>query len=249
MQITKTTLAATLLPLALLGGCTSAATTQAPASSQAAPAGSSAATSASTGDTEVLAQSAQAVAAAKTYVTEMTTQMGGQTYKSTMYTDASDPAKRKLRIVSEVGGQQVEIVSIGADSYMKMGPGDTWLKVSASQTQQAGTAVDPGALLAESKQYVKNFTLAGDESVDGVATKHYTMVLDGAAMSKLGDGKATVGDIPYELWLDDQLRPRQFMLKYSTSAGEMSTKGTMSKYGEPVDIQAPDPSKVKSLPG
>ncbi|QLQ15375.1 MAG: LppX_LprAFG lipoprotein [Micropruina sp.] len=243
MQITKTTLAAALLPLALLGGCTSTVT-----ASQSAPASAQAASSsaAAGADTEVLAQSAQAVAAAKTYVTEMTTQLAGQTYKSTMYTDATDPAKRKMRLVTGAGGQQLEVVTIGADTYMKMGAGDTWLKASAAQSEQAG-AVDPGALLAQSRQYVKNFTLAGDETVDGVATKHYTMVLDGAAMSKLGGGKSAVGDIPYEIWLDDQLRPRQFVLKYSSSAGDISTKGTMSKYGEPVDIQAPDPSKVKSM--
>lgn len=114
--------------------------------------------------------------------------------------------------------------------------------------------MDPLASIAAMKTAVRDVSFVGSEQVDGVDTDRYRVTVDTAAMTKAMKQKSVAGmpeTLTYDLWLDsdDLLRRLRFEL-----AGQ-KVEMTMSKWGEPVSVQAPppaelvDPSQLGALAG
>lgn len=95
----------------------------------------------------------------------------------------------------------------------------------------------------------KSVTVKGHETVNGVGTTHYHVVVDVTKLSSNlpgGDALAASGikTIPVDLWVDDQGRPVQVTEKIAVAGQEVDVKVGISKYNQPVSISAPPANQV-----
>lgn len=242
--------ASSLLTLALaVGGCSAAttATTTAPAAS------TSTSTSAPSGtvDKAALLEKVKAGAAAtKTYTMDSETAitMAGNELKTKMSgsIDQTDPKNLKGSFTMSLGTGDISMVMNGDDYYMKMG--GKWYKTSRSKLSESGASVpgDQSAALADMGDSIKSITEEGTETLDGVQTTHYSMVLDASALSKLGGGTSTglSGDMPYEVWIDADGKVRKFDMEIKD---KVTMTATITNINEPVTINVP--TDATTLPG
>jgi hypothetical protein len=111
--------------------------------------------------------------------------------------------------------------------------------------------MDPKALLDQmSPDVFKKVVFRGTQTVNGQQLQRYTVTLDTTAVPMLqGMPKSATASLPksmtYDLWLDDQGRMAQFKMLMKKV---LSMTMTYSDFGAPVDITAPDPSDVTSMP-
>jgi hypothetical protein len=112
--------------------------------------------------------------------------------------------------------------------------------------------VDPKSLLDQmSPDVFKKVVYRGTQAIDGRQLKRYTVTLDTTAVPMLkGMPESATASLPktmtYDLWIDDQGRMAQFKMLMKKV---LSMTMTYSDFGAPVDIKAPDPSKVQAMPG
>jgi lipoprotein LprG len=137
--------------------------------------------------------------------------------------------------------------------FVKIDPSD---KNSPLAKSFAGTTdqMDPLKSIKAMESAVRSSERVGTQTIDGVSTDHYKLTVDTAAL--LGD---RLKDIPaetraqlklpktltYDLWLDKQHLLRRTSFDMMGSHFE----ATMSKWGEPVKIEAPAASQVTAMPG
>jgi hypothetical protein len=107
--------------------------------------------------------------------------------------------------------------------------------------------MDPMTSFRAMRAGVQSVRYVGHGTVQGTTTDHYVVKVKSAPLLKAMKQKAVPGvpaTLTYDMWLDnkDLLRRMRFAV-----AGE-KTEMTMSKWGEPVTVQAPPASKVVSGP-
>jgi hypothetical protein len=116
----------------------------------------------------------------------------------------------------------------------------------ASTTDQ----MDPLKAIKAMESAVRSSERVGKQTMDGVTVEHYKLTVDtaslvkGVSASQLAQAKVPK-TITYDLWLDEQHLLRR------TSFEMMGThfEATMSKWGKPVKIEAPDRAQVMAMPG
>jgi hypothetical protein len=112
-------------------------------------------------------------------------------------------------------------------------------------------SIDPQAMMDQmSPDAFKKVTYVGTDTVGGQQLKHYTVDLDTSAIPMLkGLPSSATASMPksmgYDLWLDDQGRMAQFKMLVKKF---VSMTMSYSDFGTSVDITAPDPSQVQSMP-
>lgn len=241
--ILATVIAATLL----FAGCSSAQSQPSASSASVAPVESATTTAeVTTGEISVdefLAKVSQAKDAATTYTFEMKTSMSGNSIVGSGKADVSDASKPAMEINMEVSGQDLSMIVVDGDYFMKGLMGDTWVKMPAGLAEQTTGSMpkDPGEWLSTSKKLIKKVEVTGSEQVNGVATTGYRVTMDGAALGELsGSETKATGDLIYEVWLDDQSRVRRTLVDFGSTGVSGSTEMTMDNFNEPVDIKAPE---------
>jgi hypothetical protein len=111
--------------------------------------------------------------------------------------------------------------------------------------------IDPRSLMDQmSPDVFKKVVYRGTQTVGGQQLKRYSVTIDTTAVPMLeGMPASSTASLPkvmtYDLWLDDQGRMAQFKMLMKKV---LSMTMTYSDFGAPVDIKAPDPSKVTSMP-
>lgn len=159
-----------------------------------------------------------------------------------------------------MGGADAEVRMLDGVMYMKMAMlGDKWIKFDLNDpSNPLGTAfadqMDPRAMMDTFEKGVTAATYVGEEDVDGETMRRYEVVLDTAVLLESLDPKVRAqaeGSMPdsvtYDLWFDEDGLYRRMDFDLGANAG--STSMTFSDWGEPVSIEAPDPSEVTSMPG
>lgn len=211
---------------------------------------------------------------AKTYTMklDMVTTAAGKTVSTTMTgaVDLSDSASPAMTISMTLpagtasAAGPMEMILLDRIIYLKMG-GTSYLKLDAATiAKQTGSdpfasMSSPAEQLSKQASSIKKVTLVGEEDVTGVATKHYSIVLDlkaAAAVSgkSLPSSPALDQNVPYDVWIDGQDHTRKFTMTMTTSPEAATVKdtvvmaGTMDKFGEPVSITAPPASQVMTMP-
>lgn len=120
-----------------------------------------------------------------------------------------------------------------------------------TQTQAQGTAqVEQMVAVAKGLEEV------GSEDVDGVPTTHYRLTLDAAEAAKLsgaspGEQSETataVGDIPVDLWVDENNRTVQMEMNLDVQGQTLTMTMKMYDYDVPVEIAAPAPEEIAEVP-
>jgi hypothetical protein len=163
------------------------------------------------------------------------------------------------------GGQgTIEVVVVDGTTYAKLPPslnsGDKpWLLVTPDSTnqivQQLARSLDT-ALNSASLGSVGVFTRAaksvegkGTDTIEGVETTHYEIVVDVAKLPADTPGKdalesSGVDEIPLDLYIDSQGRPVRINEELTVQGTKVTTKATLSDFNAPVTITAPPSNQV-----
>lgn len=103
----------------------------------------------------------------------------------------------------------------------------------------------PADMLARLKT-TADVSVAGHGKVDGVATTHYSAILDPDRAAKLSKALGvTISYAPLDVWVDRAGLVRRIHLAYVQSgssvlpASSLESTMTFSRYGEPVKVSAP----------
>jgi hypothetical protein len=265
--------AAAVLPLALgsLTACgnNGASTAADPAAPQSSPAGGVSTHGGSTSgktDASHRVGSAQFLAMVKAGARKLTTakfsmsmDASGQqiTADGALDMTGSRPAMKMSMDLSGMG-TPTDIILLGATMYVAVPGGNgTFLKMDLTDpTGPMGSmgdtlgGIDPKSLMDQlSPDVFKKVVYDGTEVVRGQQLKRYTVTVDASAVPML-KGMPSTASLPktrtYDLWLDDQGRMAKFKMLMKKV---VSMTLTYSDFGASVDITAPDPSQVQSMPG
>jgi LppX_LprAFG lipoprotein len=191
----------------------------------------------------------------------MTLDLSGQqiTGDGALDMTGSRPAMKMSMDLSGMG-TPTQIILLGGTMYIAVPDGNgTFMKVDltdpngplGSMGDTLG-GIDPKSLMDRMSPAVfKKVVYDGTETVRGQQLRHYSVTLDASAVPMLnGMPSSSTASLPktltYELWLDDQGRMAKFTMLMKKV---MSTTMTYSAFGTPVDIKAPDPSRVHSMSG
>ena len=164
------------------------------------------------------------------------------------------------------GGGQIRVIMVDGKTYAKLpaafnSSGKPYLLVTPSSNNQvirqlAGSL--DSALSSASLGSVSTFTKAaksvegkGTETINGVETVHYSIVVDVAHLPDSMPGKSDltasgIATLPLELYVDRSGRPVQITEEFTVQGSKVSTKSTVSHYNEPVTITAPPSGQVGS---
>lgn len=244
----------------VLTACGAPATPVATSVAESAPASSAAAQPGQEVDRDQLLEDVTAAnQQATTYVMDMTltSVIAGKPVSGTISTkvDQTDPNQLKMTYAMDMGGEGIEMIMVGGDTYLKMGAlGDKYFKVTGDQLERVGIdtpGMGASSGLSDVRQSVTKVVFVGNENLNGVNTKHYTLTLDSSALERLGGAGIKVDDktFDYDLWVDDANLMRKFSMSMNAEGAPFEMTAIFDKYGEPVDISAPDPSMVSQLPG
>jgi len=202
----------------------------------------------------------QAITQAQAFVKTSTTTIDGSTtvagkttaIKSVVVADRTNTAHTVAKTTMSAAGADFNMIIDGDTYYMQMG--GTWFKLDKSSLDKSGVPVpdltDQSAQLKDMSGKVQKIVLVGDETVDGVATKHYLLTLDGSALSSLQSGATaapTVTTIPYDIWVDGNSIMRKFAMTLKQDTGDFVMTGVISKINEAVNIEIP--KNAQAFPG
>lgn len=221
----------TLVAALVLAGCAPVAGGAAPSSSASQP-GMPATQPANPGGNAIddfLARLAQGMATTTSYAFVMTLSSDTEQLKSSGEADTSDKAVVKTHSTLELGGQVLELITIGKDSYVNMG--GIWYKSGDPTDQQ----VDPVAAIVGARPYLKEIKPLGPDTVEGMMADHYRVTMDPAVFGKTG---IEADALDYDIWIDADNRLRK--LSMDMPELKVKTAFTVSDYNKPVSIKAPE---------
>jgi hypothetical protein len=162
------------------------------------------------------------------------------------------------------GGGTIRVIMADGKTYAKLPPAynstdKPYLLVSDTSSNQVirqlsaslDSALSSASLGSVSifTQAAKSIDIEGTETVDGVQTVHYSIVVDVAKLPDSLPGKSDltqsgIDTLPLELYVDPTGRPVQVTEAFTVQGQKVSTKSTVSDYNKPVTITAPPPDQV-----
>jgi len=151
--------------------------------------------------------------------------------------------------------QQMEMYVVDGVLYLRGdgldAPAGKWIKIDPSDPStadsslaQLGGLADPAKALAVLGA-PKSFERVGSETVEGVETERYKVVIDSSSYAeKLGLGEevaaAMPAEIPFDFWVDAENRPIKTVVEIETGGFAVKTEQLYLDYGADVTITAPD---------
>lgn len=254
-----------LLPAVALGGCSTAPADK-PAASQA--------TSATVAAVEAPKDAASLAKAVQDATSQMTTvsftsevAVAGQVISGSGQQKMSGGKLDSANITQSMGELgQLEMILIDGKVYiklpttMKMTTNEQpWLEVSEGSSNPAIAAMwtslkptlesSPVDTYSNFIQATSSVTLVGPDTVDGVKTNHYNVVIDPSKLSPKSKEKAQLEaagltSIPTEMWIDESGRPVKLTQKLEVQGQTLSTTIAFSNYGSPVTVTAPPAGEI-----
>lgn len=156
-----------------------------------------------------------------------------------------------------LGDGKVEMRLVDGFMYMKM-PGQTggkFIKLDLSDPSgPLGSlggltdAFDPSKSFDTFAEGLTKVVALGEDDLDGEDLDHYRLTVDTSKVDAFKGipGAASIPEtLEYDMWVDDEFRMRGMEMDLPT--GKTSVRYT--DLGEPVDIEAPAPSQVTTMPG
>lgn len=278
----------------LMAGCQQGIGAAAGTSGTSNPSTSSTSTSATgtAGPSQEVASAYQATIAAGSAKTTMTTQVGiGNASVPVTATGSLDFTNRAADLTEQLpGGQstaETRFVNgmlyehIPSAQVQQLSGGKPWISLDLSKLSGQGngslqqlmsdTPADPSTVLGYLRGAGAQVTMVGPDTVDGVPTTHYQVVID---LDKAADGQdaqtqqgihaleSELGShtLPAQVWIDNEDRLRQVTMK-ETLSGTPSTSATkpagtpltfaftakLSDFGVPVTVTAPPADQTADL--
>lgn len=165
---------------------------------------------------------------------------------------AEDPSQMRMRMVGDMSGMEMEMLVVDGTAYMKLGEltQNKYAKMGTDDSVSGLTAgTDLSSQLKLFKDALVDFTQDGTEKIDGVDTKRYVLeldtkkVLDSSAEEVPAEAMDALGDtMTYEIFVGADDLPRKIKMDVAGTPMDM----TFSKWGEPVDIQAPTADEISN---
>ena len=259
MRFTLRRTAAALIVLPAVLGVAACGKTETPTTGTTQSAASSSTTSATTG--QVYKDKASFIAALKAGAKDATTahvdmNVDAAGEKVKMVGDSKvDPTNPAMKISMDMGSMKLDMILVDGKIYMKGFPGlpaGKWASIDSSsatgkQLTEALKQADPSQMYDQFDKAVTDVKYIGEDTVDGEKTNKYELTLD---TKSIADSLPTDGSqqlpatITYTVWLDGKDHLRKVVFDAMGAKADM----TMSKYGEPVDIQAPAASDTVKAP-
>jgi len=185
--------------------------------------------------------------------------------------DISDPENPAMAMQMDMDGETADMVLIGGDFYMNMGESTSGKFISLAEAgesdnmmaplfkglgdvmQSSLQGMDPAAQLKGMEDAITSFEKTGTETVDGVETDVYTILVDTAKMSGPQienlpeEALAEFGEMEIVYNVDGDNLARKALITMGSGAEEMVIDSTFSGWGEPVDVAAPTGDQLISL--
>jgi LppX_LprAFG lipoprotein len=164
------------------------------------------------------------------------------------------------------GSGALRLIIVGGKTYAKLPPSlnkgtKPYVLVSASSSnptiRSLASSLD-SALSSASIGSVGAFITAaksvkpvGEETITGVKTTHYAVVVDIAKLPAELPGKDALTSsglktLPLDLFVDEQGRPIRVTEDFTVQGQQVSTNVTVSDYNKPVTVTAPPASQVST---
>jgi len=165
-----------------------------------------------------------------------------------------NPQMRMTMTMAQLGNGKMELRFVDGILYLnipKVTPAGKFIRVDPQDRNNPlsknfgslSEQMNPLNSFAAMKQGVRKVRYVGNETVNGTPTDHYVVTVDSAALTRAMK-QQQVGALPkqltYNMWLDQQnlLRRMRFQVQ------GLTTEMNVSRWGEPVHVQAPPQSKV-----
>lgn len=251
---------AAVAAVALVGGCSGS-----PSSAHDTATSGPGSTAGATGSTISVATLAQRLDAALNQLTSahLDVDAGGLGGTSTADVTLASGHATASDVHLTQSGQQVEEITVGSTSYVKIPgtSGQPWVKVSPTSSNPIAKGLATGisvagltsslGIVTDLVRSSSDLAVTGSEQVDGVATTHYTMKLNpkqATGSPQLTGLLAVLGSspVPVDLWLDSQDRPVKFTIHVSLGGVALPVTVQVSKFDVPVSISPPPAAQVSS---
>lgn len=253
-----------LVPVLMLG--VAACGSDKPSTSKATEGAAASGTGADPGDEvkpEVFAKSiVEGMASSSTSHIEMQMKLSGLEVNASGEVDNSaSPPEMAMSISMPMFGEKpIDMRLVDGKIYMNLGTmsGDNYYVIDVEDTEsQLGDlskltdSYDPKKLAATFTEGASKIVYVGPEQVDSQSLEHYTVTMDTAKLSTLQDlGSSVTSTLPktleYDMWLDSQSRLAKVSIDLGKDLGTVDL--AMSKWGEPVTIEAPPADQVTEMP-
>lgn len=185
--------------------------------------------------------------------------------------DISDPENPAMAMQMDMDGETADMVLVGGDFYMNMGESTSGKFISLAEAgesdnmmaplfkglgdvmQSSLQGMDPAAQLQGMEDAITSFEKTGTETVDGVETDVYTILVDTEKMSGPQienlpeEALAEFGEMEIVYNVDGDNLARKALITMGSGAEEMVIDSTFSGWGEPVDVAAPTGDQLISL--
>lgn len=176
------------------------------------------------------------------------------------FAGSDDLSTLKMDMSAEMAGQHVAIRLVDKTIYLKAAglssdPAKPWVRVDLGDPANPLSSILDSANPANFSAYlkaVKSLEDNGDETVDGVQTRHYTVTVITEKMLKTNSmfkgrdvsGLGLPDQITSDVWVNEDNLP----VKLAVSLGDTgSVEVHFSKYGEHVTVDAPPASEVSTF--
>jgi hypothetical protein len=164
--------------------------------------------------------------------------------------------------VPDLGDLQVVVVDEGVYVSVPMLTGaGSWLEVPMEELKSLGAhdmtdTLDLQGMWQEWDVAGRSVTFVGSEEVDGEDLDHFQVVVDldeaagqledllGAGGDATGGTGQELGELTYDLWVDDEDLMRQMTFALDDYAVELD----LDAWGSTPDITAPDPADIVQMP-
>jgi hypothetical protein len=185
--------------------------------------------------------------------------------------DISDPESPAMAMQMDIDGEVTDMVLSGGDFYMNMGESTSGKYLSLAEAgetdnpmgelfksmgdvmQSSLKDMDPAAQLQGMDGAITSFEKTGTETVDGVETDVYTILVDAEEMTgpQVEDlpeeALAQAGDVEIIYNVDQDNLARQLTLTMGPDGEEIVMTSAFSAWGEPVDVSAPTGDQLITL--
>lgn len=185
--------------------------------------------------------------------------------------DISDPENPAMAMQMDMDGETADMVLVGGDFYMSMGESTSGKFISLAEAgesdnpmaalfkglgdvmQSSLQGMDPAAQLEGMEDAITSFEKTGTETVDGVETDVYTILVDTAKMSGPQienlpeEALAEFGEMEIVYNVDGDNLARKALITMGSGAEEMVIDSTFTGWGEPVDVTAPTGDQLITL--
>lgn len=185
--------------------------------------------------------------------------------------DISDPENPAMAMQMEMDGETADMILAGGDFYMNMGESTSGKFLSLAEAGKSDNpmgalfkgmgdlmqgslqGMDPAAQLDGMDGAITSFEKSGSETVDGVETDVYTIVVDPTKMtgpqveSLPKEALEQAGDMEIVYNVDQDNLARKFVLTTEATGKELVMSSTFSDWGKPVDVAAPSGDQLITL--